>query len=133
MKTKAGSMGHSSKVLELFYERKNFGVLNPIPDGPVWEGRTSNARISMRVMIQVKNNLITEARYQCPTCVVAIAAGSQVTQLVVGMDVNEALNLSAADLADALGGIPAERHDRCSLAVAALRLALEDFQSKRGS
>lgn len=124
-------MHYSSKVIELFYARKYFGDLEPGAGSILGKGYAGNERISMEIAIRVEEDCIVEARYRCPSCVVAIAAGSLACQMAAGMEIAAVKALTPATLLAGLGCIPEERRDRCTVAIQALRNAIDDYQMKR--
>ncbi|MBI4283574.1 MAG: iron-sulfur cluster assembly scaffold protein [Chloroflexi bacterium] len=122
-------MNSSNKVLEHFFNPRNPGEVET-PDGIGTSGGPEE-RNFMRITIKVDNDKITDIKFQSYTCVVAVAACSLVTELAKGKGLNEAMNLSSVLLATQLGGVPAERMDRCHLAIEALRNACQDFIIKK--
>ena len=82
------------------------------------------------VTLRVENNIITEAKFKCMGCAVAIACSSMATEMVLGKPVEEAYAITEQSVAEALGGIP-EYKMRCSnLAPAAIRNAIDDWRSR---
>jgi nitrogen fixation NifU-like protein len=82
------------------------------------------------VTLRIENNIITEAKFKCMGCAVAIACSSMATEMVLGKPVVEAYSITEQSVAEALGGIP-EYKMRCSnLAPAAIRNAIDDWRSR---
>ena len=78
----------------------------------------------LRLSFRIEDGRIAEVRFRCLGCTVAIAAGSAATVLLQGRTIDEALTLTDADVARALGGVPGRRAE-CSLLVRrAVRAAL---------
>lgn len=82
----------------------------------------------MQITLRVEQDHLAEIKFQCTTCVVAVACCSLTTELAKGLSVQAALNLTPTQLADQLGEIPEERMDRCVLAIQALHVAIRDYQ-----
>ena len=81
---------------------------------------------SLRLTFAIREHLVTEVRFQCRGCVVAIASGSIATALLEGRTVRQALALTDEDVVRALGGVPEGRRE-CSVMVSqAVRQALGD-------
>jgi nitrogen fixation NifU-like protein len=118
--------GYSSQVMDHFRYPRNVGRIEA-PDGA---GTAIMGTLCAFITIRVAGDRIIEAKFQSSTCVVAIAACSVVTELIQRGPLADAARLSASTVANALGGIPPERMDRCSLAVMALHNALQDQRAK---
>jgi nitrogen fixation NifU-like protein len=78
----------------------------------------------MRLYIKVENDIITEAKFKTFGCGAAIATSSMVTDLVKGKSIDEALTVSNAAVAEALGGLPKVKMHCSVLAEEALKSAL---------
>ena len=82
------------------------------------------------VTLRIENNIITEAKFKCMGCAVAIACSSMATEMVLGKPVEEAYAITEQSVAEALGSIP-EYKMRCSnLAPAAIRDAIDDWRRR---
>jgi nitrogen fixation protein NifU and related proteins len=115
---------YHSKVLDHFWNPRNPGQV----ESPNGIGNAEGGRISMRITLRVEQNHIADVKFQCTTCVVAVASCSLMTELAKGLSLQEALNLTPNQLADQLGEVPEERMDRCVLAIQALHEAIRDYQ-----
>jgi NifU-like protein involved in Fe-S cluster formation len=67
---------------------------------------------------------VAACRFQVYGCPAAIAAGSVLTELLQGAAPGEFRGLSAAEVGEALGGLPAEKYHACVLASDAVVAAL---------
>jgi nitrogen fixation NifU-like protein len=113
---------YSELLLEHFRNPRNVGEVER------WD---AEARVTsplhgdtLRLTFELDGERIRQVRFQCLGCTVAIAAGSVATVLLAGRTRDEALALTDADVAEALGGIPETRR-ACSILVAeAVRAAL---------
>ncbi|MGB7189067.1 MAG: iron-sulfur cluster assembly scaffold protein [Acidobacteriaceae bacterium] len=80
------------------------------------------------ISLRIEGGVVTEAKFKCMGCAVAIACSSMATEMVVGKPVAEAYGITEQAVADALGGIP-EYKMRCSnLAPAAIRQAIDEWR-----
>jgi nitrogen fixation protein NifU and related proteins len=85
------------------------------------------------ITLRIERDLITEAKFKCMGCAVAIACSSKATEMIQGKTVEEAYEITEEAVAAALGGIP-EYKMRCSnLAPAAIRKALDSWKDKTAS
>jgi nitrogen fixation NifU-like protein len=81
---------------------------------------------NLRLTFAIREHRLSEVRFQCSGCVVAIASGSIATTLLQGRTVAEALALTDDAVVRALGGVPEGRRV-CSVMVSrAVRLALAE-------
>jgi nitrogen fixation protein NifU and related proteins len=82
------------------------------------------------ITLRVENGIISDVKFKCMGCAVAIACSSMATGMVLGSSVEEASQITEQSVADALGGIP-EYKMRCSnLAPQAIRNAIEDWKRR---
>lgn len=119
---------YTSRVLDHFYNPRNPGEIEN-PSGEGFSGGPAE-RNYMHLTLRVENGVIAEARFQCYTCLVAVAALSYLTETVKGKTPGAAGRITPEDLAFGLGEVPPERKDRCQLAIEALRNALADYRKK---
>ena len=102
---------------------RNVGSLNN-PDG--YASLHSSCGENMQIWLKLRDNRIDEIGYWTDGCAATIAAGSMVTELAKGKTVNQALTISARELADALEDLPEGNFHCADLAVNALKAALRD-------
>lgn len=109
-----GGSDYSETLLDHFRRPRNVGEV----DRPDAEARVVSPihGDTLRLTFALREGRITEVRFQCRGCVVAIAAGSVATTLLAGRTVAQALAVSDDDVAQALGGIPSAKR-KCSLVV----------------
>jgi nitrogen fixation protein NifU and related proteins len=119
---------YSQQVRDHYANPRNVGsVAEPSGKSMVKSPLDSDAVL---VTLRIENNVITEAKFKCMGCAVAIACSSMATELVLGKPVEEAYAITEQSVAEALGGIP-EYKMRCSnLAPAAIRNAIDDWRSR---
>lgn len=121
---------YSSKVMEHFAHPHNVGEI-PDADGVGTVGNPVCGDV-MRLYIKVEKDVITDAKFKTFGCGAAIATSSMVTDLVKGKTVKEALKVSNAAVAEALGGLPKVKMHCSVLAEEALKSALDDYYKKKG-
>lgn len=120
---------YSKKVMEHFMNPKNVGEI-PDADGVGMEGNPVCGDV-MKIYIKVKDNRIVDAKFQTFGCGAAIAVSSMITEMVKGKTIEEALKISKDVVAEALGGLPPQKMHCSNLGADALRLAIEDYMSKK--
>jgi len=120
---------YSKKVMDHFTNPRNVGEM-PDADGM---GELGNPVCgdAMKIYIKVKDNKIVDAKFQTFGCGAAIAVSSMVTEMVKGKTLEEALAISKEAVADALDGLPAQKHHCSNLGADALHKAIEDYKQKQ--
>lgn len=119
---------YSPTVLDHFANPRNAGVLEDADGVGV---RTNPAcGDTMRLMIRVRDERITEARWQTVGCPAAIATSSIATEMVIGRPLDEVRALTRQQIAAAAGGLPASKLHCSVLAADALRAAIADYRAR---
>ena len=84
----------------------------------------------MKLQIQVKDGVITDAKFKTYGCGSAIASSSLVTEMLKGKTVEQAQAIQNMDIVEELALPPVKIH--CSvLAEDAIKSALADYRSKQ--
>jgi nitrogen fixation NifU-like protein len=118
-------MAYSSKLLDYFENPRCAGEL---PDAnAIAEVSNPICGDAMKLWLKVDGNRIIDARFKTQGCSAAIATSSYATEMIVGMDLNEARSVTKEQIADALGGLPPSKMHCSVLAADAIRAALKDF------
>jgi nitrogen fixation NifU-like protein len=98
------------------------------------QGEVGNIRCGdqMLMLLQIKDDVITDVRWKTFGCASAIASTSMLSETIKGMKISEAYNIKPYDLVQKLGGLP-ENKIHCSvLGDKALRAAIDDYLAKTG-
>jgi len=85
----------------------------------------------MTIYIKVKDNHLEDIKFKTFGCGAAIATSSMMTELAKGKTLEEALKITRANVADALGGLPPIKMHCSNLAADALHAAIEDYYKKQ--
>ncbi|MGI6037158.1 MAG: Fe-S cluster assembly scaffold protein NifU [Limnochordia bacterium] len=118
---------YSEQVMDHFSNPRNVGEI-PDADGV---GEVGNAVCGdiMKIYIRVKDGRIDDIKFKTFGCGAAIATCSMLTELVKGKTLEEALQVTNNDVAEALGGLPPLKMHCSNLAADALAKAVEDYRS----
>ena len=121
---------YSEKVMDHFENPRNVGKM-PDADGI---GEVGNAKCGdiMRMYIKVRDDVITDVKFNTFGCGSAIASSSMATEMIKGKPVSEALELSNKAVVEALDGLPAQKIHCSVLAEEALRSAISDYYKRLG-
>ncbi|MCI5221427.1 MAG: Fe-S cluster assembly protein NifU [Candidatus Electrothrix sp. AR4] len=118
---------YTDKVQQHFMHPKNVGELeNPSGTGDVGSLACGDA---LKLTIKVdKNQIIIDAKFKTFGCASAIASSSVLTEIIKGMPVDEASEITNEDIAEALGGLPKEKMHCSVMGREALEAAIADYR-----
>ena len=121
-------MLYSEKVMDHFQNPRNVGKIDDA-DGI---GEVGNAKCGdiMRMYIKVKDNIITDVKFNTFGCGSAIATSSIATEMIKGKPIDEALKLTNKAVVEALDGLPAHKIHCSVLAEDAVKAAVKDYYNK---
>ena len=121
---------YSEKVMDHFANPRNSGIIeNASGEGTV---RNPTCGDLMTIYIDVDDNeVIQDIKFETFGCGAAIATSSMITEIAKGMTVDEALEITRNDVADALDGLPPIKMHCSNLAADALTEAIKDYKSKK--
>ena len=99
---------YNDKVKEAFANPKNVGFIENA-DGV---GKVGNAACGdiMEISLKIEDDRIVDAKFRTFGCAAAIATSSTATEMVKGMTLDEALNLTNAEVVEELEGLPPQRY-----------------------
>jgi nitrogen fixation NifU-like protein len=121
---------YTDLVMDHFSNPRNVGEVDDA-DGAGQIGNPVCGDV-MRMTIKVVDDHITDVKFKTFGCGAAVATSSMVTEMVKGKTLDEAAEISNRAVAEALGGLPAQKMHCSNLAADALHLAIEDYLSKQG-
>lgn len=124
------NMAYSEKVLDHYENPRNVGSLDKespsVGTGMVGAPACGDV---MKLQIEVKDGIITDAKFKTYGCGSAIASSSLVTEWLKGKTLDEAQTIKNSDIAEELALPPVKIH--CSvLAEDAIKSAIKDYLSK---
>jgi NifU-like protein involved in Fe-S cluster formation len=83
----------------------------------------------LRLSLRVKNDRIEAARFLAYGCAPTLACGSALAELIDGMTLADAGELTRAEIVKAIGGLSAQKQHAASLAIETLRTAVGNFNN----
>ena len=116
--------------MDHFANPRNSGII----ENASGEGTVGNPTCGdlMTIYIDVdENEVIQDIKFETFGCGAAIATSSMITEIAMGMTVDEALEITRNDVADALDGLPPIKMHCSNLAADALTEAIKDYKSKK--
>ncbi len=121
-------MLYSDRVIEHFLNPRNAGYI-PEADGVGTMGDPSCGDY-LRIYISVKDNSISDIKFEIIGCPAAIATSSVLTELAKGKALDEALKITDLDVLKALGGLPDPKVHCSNLGAGALHQAIQDYKNR---
>ena len=120
---------YSEKVMDHFTHPRNVGVIDA--DGV---GEVGNAKCGdiMKIYLKIKDDVITDVKFETFGCGSAIASSSMATEMIKGKPVSEAMALTNKAVAEALDGLPAHKLHCSVLAEEAIKNVLKDYYDRNG-
>jgi nitrogen fixation NifU-like protein len=121
------SESYSDIVLDHFNHPRNQGTLEDANA----RGYNMNPVCGdvLSLMLRIEGDRITAARFMTEGCTASVATSSLITEMVTGLTLDEAMELTHEDVAEAIGGLPASKLHSASLVIAALRRAIEGYKT----
>ena len=120
---------YSEKVMDHFNNPRNVGEIEDA-DGV---GNVGNPVCGdmMTIYIKVDDGKLTDIKFKTFGCGAAIATSSMITEMAMGMTIEEALEITRDSVAGALGGLPPVKLHCSNLAADGLHAAIEDYLKKK--
>ena len=120
---------YNEKVMEAFRNPQNVGEIENY-DGLGKVGNASCGDI-MQITLKIENDVIVDAKFKTFGCAAAIATSSTATKMIIGMTIEEALQLTNKKVVEELEGLPPQKIHCSVLAEEAIKAAIEDYQRRK--
>lgn len=120
---------YSDKVLDHFHNPRNVGFFEDA-EGMAQVG-DPDCGDYLFLFLRIRDSQITKACFLCRGCPAAIACASMTTELVTGLPVYRAWDITDETIADALDGLPEAKVHCSDLGATALHVALLDYFERR--
>jgi nitrogen fixation NifU-like protein len=119
---------YSEKVMDHFMNPRNVGEI-PDADGVGTVGNPVCGDM-MSFYIKVDDGRLEDVKFKTFGCGAAIAVSSMVSEMAKGKTLEEAKEITNADVADELDGLPKNKLHCSNLGADALHKAIEDYEAK---
>jgi len=122
---------YNPKVLELFRNPKNLGKMEDATVIAVAGNPACGDMITFYLKIN-DQDIIEKASFESYGCAANIATSSIVTEMIRGMKLEDAWEVSWKGVTDAVGGLPRVKFHCGILAVGALKRAIRAYYKNKG-
>ncbi len=125
--------GYSQKALDHFLNPRNVGVIEDADVTAIVGDPSCGDFLEMSIKVDPETETLEDVRFRVFGCGSAIATASALTEMVKGKKLKDALEVGGADVIIYLGGIPLDKQHCSTIAVKALRAAIERYLERKAS
>ncbi len=121
---------YTDTVMDHFQHPRNVGSI----ENADAIGEVGNAKCGdiMKMYLKIKDNVITDVKFETFGCGSAIASSSMATEMIKGKTIDEALAVTNKQVVEALGGLPAHKLHCSVLAEESIKSAIKDYYDRNG-
>ncbi len=116
---------YTEKVMDHYRNPRNVGKINDADAVGVAGSLTCGDQL--KIYLKIKDNIVTDAKFQTFGCGSAVASSSILTEMIIGKSLEDVKKITNKDIADQLGGLPPEKMHCSVMGYEALEDALKNY------
>lgn len=116
---------YSEKVMDHYRNPRNVGQIDNADAVGIAGSLTCGDQL--KIYLKIKDNIVTDAKFQTFGCGSAVASSSILTEMIIGKSIDEVRKITNKDIADELGGLPPEKMHCSVMGYEALEDALKNY------
>ena len=122
-------MIYTDKAMDHFMNPRNVGeIIGADGVGQIGDEECGDM---VKLWIKVDNNHLADVKYKVFGCPAAIAVCSMMSEMAMGKHLDDAYEITDAQVAEALGGLPDQKYHCSNLAASALQKAIMNHALKK--
>lgn len=122
---------YNETVMEHFMNPHNVGEIENADGKGTYGSPVCGDMMQITIKVDEEEKIV-DAKFKTFGCGSAIASSSMATDMIIGMGVEEALDLSNKKIVEELGGLPPAKIHCSVLAEHAIKSAIYDYATKYG-
>ncbi len=119
---------YSEKVMDHYRNPRNVGTIDNADAVGIAGSLTCGDQL--KIYLKIKDNIVTDAKFQTFGCGSAVASSSMLTEMIIGKTIDEVKKITNKDIADELGGLPPEKMHCSVMGYEALEDALKNYKAE---